>query len=77
LVLTDEGEVLAGSGDGLPELAAAGVQMLCGEPSAALGDADFFAHAVTVAGRPCVLASLGGRVDRVRRVQEDLARIFA
>ncbi len=76
IVLADGRDVLAGAGDGLSRLAEAGATVL-GGGDATLDDADFFAHAVTIAGRSCVLASLGGRVDRVRRLEADLSRIFS
>ena len=77
IVLSDGASVLAGSGIDLDLLAAAGTSMLGGSSDLGLGDEDFFAHQVTIGGRTCVLASRGGRVDRVRRVEADIARILS
>ena len=77
VVLARGADVLAGSGCDLADLATKGASVVGGDLDLDLGDEDLFAHAVTIGHEKCILVSRGGRVDRVRAVEADLARILA
>lgn len=72
----DRGAVVAASGAEADDaLARAGTSIVRAEPVDGLEDVDVYAHRVDVVGG-AVLVSAGSRVDRVRVVAADLARIL-